>query len=45
MVILGLRRRRSVPVPAIASTALSMKLVHTWLSSPAYASIRGTLAL
>ena len=27
--------RRSVPDPSIASTALSMRLVHTWLSSPA----------
>ena len=26
---------RSVPLPSIASTALSMRLVHTWLSSPA----------
>ena len=30
---------RRVPAPSIASTALSMRLVHTWLSSPAYASI------
>jgi hypothetical protein len=35
---------RSVPAPSIASTALSMRLVHTWFSSPAYASIRGASA-
>ena len=35
---------RSVPVPFIASTALSIRFVHTWFSSPAYASIRGTSA-
>ena len=32
---------RSVPVPSMASMALSMRLVHTWLSSAAYASIGG----
>ena len=29
----------SVPLPAMASIALSTRLVHTWLSSPAIASI------
>ena len=33
---------RSVPVPFIASMALSIRCVHTWFSSPANASIRGT---
>src|SRR5271157_4888098 len=36
---------RSVPAPAMASMALSMRLVHTWFSSPGYAWIRGTSAL
>ena len=31
----------SVPVPSIASIALSTRLVQTWLSSPAIASIGG----
>ena len=35
---------RSVPEPSIASMALSIRLVQTWLSSPAYASTRGTSA-
>ena len=35
---------RSVPWPSIASIALSMRLVHTWFSSAAYASRRGTSA-
>jgi hypothetical protein len=26
---------RSVPLPSMASSALSITLVHTWLSSPA----------
>ena len=34
----------SVPSPPIASTALSTRLVQTWLSSPGIASIRGTPA-
>ena len=38
-------RTRSVPWPSIASTALSMRLVHTWFSSAAIASIRGTSGL
>jgi hypothetical protein len=36
------RRYLERAAPSIASTALSMRLVHTWLSSPAYASIEGT---
>jgi hypothetical protein len=34
---------RSVPEPHIASTALLIKFVYTWFSSPAYASIMGTV--
>ena len=35
---------RRVPSPSIASTALSTRLVHTWFSSPGYASMRGSSA-
>jgi hypothetical protein len=37
-------RRTSRPVPPIASAALSMRLVHTWLSSAPYAGTRGRVA-
>ena len=35
-------RTVSVPAPSIASTALSMMLVQTWLSSAEYAGIWGS---
>ena len=35
--------RSACPVPPIAPTALSIRLVHTWLSSAAYAGIGGRL--
>ena len=36
-------RMVSVPCPFIADTALSIRFVHTWFSSAAYAGIRGRL--
>ena len=35
---------RRVPFPSMASTALSIRFVQTWLSSPGIASMRGTSA-